>query len=414
MGDARCRHCGAAVEPTSARLYCGHCGARVADGVSDLQAYRTSPERFARVAIEPGYQAALQHAPALSVLREAGWPVLRLGAVLCGLGGLLWRGETTTDPKLLLVVAAVGLFWLWRAGRAAVFGVRRVAARTERVVAVVVVDQYCGHHHRDPVGTCGHLVTLREQGGRAREVFATGALMGEVAIGDVGVAFLRADRLVDYRWFDVMAPPLEPGEPPRPSRCGACGALPRFGPVREQCAFCGQALPSPDLGEFGARFRAAASSPVARAACARRVSGGVPSLWQPLGLCVVGAGLGWFGWQVRDFAVAAIAWSPWFLVVLAVPLGPLLVGGAWLWRRSAPHRAKRQHQLAVVVRKRAELVRTTQNDREVWRHFATVAAPSGARRELEVLPGLHARLERGQLGVAHLRGEWLADFTVLD
>jgi hypothetical protein len=49
-----------------------------------------------------------------------------------------------------------------------------------------------------------------------------------------------------------------------------------------------------------------------------------------------------------------------------------------------------------------------------WRHFATIASPSGARRELSVMPEVAGRLQHGQIGVAHLRGDWLAGFTRLE
>ena len=414
MAEIRCTSCGIGLEPSSERLYCGHCGARVAVGVLDLEAYRTGPERFDRVLLEPGYAAAWRHEPVLSARGEVGGPVASLLGGLVVLFALLALLASEGDLQAVLLLFGVGLVWLVMALRAVAVGLRRIRARTERVVAIVVADQYVAQgRRRDPVGVCGHRVTLLARDGTRREVFAPGSLMGGTSVGDIGIAFLRADRLVDYRWFDVMAPPLQPGEPPRPPGCRGCGAPQRFGPVSERCAFCDEPLPRPDLGEFGARFRAAAASPAAAGAANRRVRGGVPSLLPPL--AVLGAGLffGTIAYQLRELLVAAIAWSPVFALLLVPPLAPLAIGGMWLWQASAPHRAGRRDELVLVVRTRREAV-VRRGDRQVDRCFVTVAAPSGARRELQVLPARQAALRPGVIGVAHLRGDWLAGFTPLE
>ena len=414
MAETRCTSCGIGLEPSSERLYCGHCGARVAAGVADLEAYRTGPERFDRVLHEPGYPAAMRHEPVLSARGEVGGPAISLAGGLVILFAMLALLAAEGDLQAVLLLLGVGIVWLVMALRAVAVGLRRVRAPTERTVAIVVADRYVAQGRgRDPAGVCGHRVTLLERDGARRQVFAPGSLMGGVSVGDIGIAFLRADRLVDYRWFDVMAPPLAPGEPPRPPGCGRCGAAQRFGPVSERCAFCGEPLARPDLGEFGARFRLAAASPAAAAAVTHRPSGGVPSLLPPIAVLAAGLFFSYVAYQLRDLLVAAIAWSPVFALLLVPPLAPLAIGGAWLWQASAPHRAGRRSELALVVRTRREAV-VRRGERQVDRHFVTVAAPSGARRELEVLPARQAELRPGVIGVAHLRGDWLAGFTPLE
>jgi len=408
--DDRCPSCGATGEP--GRLFCGQCGARVAQGVVDLEAYRTGPERFDRVAVARGYPAAMRHAPALAVSLEAGWPLIRLAIGAALVAWLAAAALASRDLRTIAVVAVGGAVVLARLAQGLVVGVRRVRASTERLVAIVAEDRYVATGLKsDPVGTCEHRLTLRDRGGTLRAVFAPAALMGEVAIGDIGVAYLRRDRLVDFRWFDIMAPPLEPGEMPRAGGCDNCGGRQPFGPVSERCAFCSAPLARPDLGEFGARFRAAAASPAA--ASAAQVKGGLPPLWQPLAVLAGGLFFAWFAWQVRDLLAAGMRYSAWFAIALGVLFGPALVGAFWLWRRSAPYRAPRENQLAVLVRTRSQMVRK-HSENPSWRHFATIAAPSGARRELSVMPAVAAGLARGQIGVAHLRGDWLAGFTRLE
>jgi hypothetical protein len=411
-GDDRCPSCGATGEP--GRLYCGQCGARVAQGVADLEAYRSGPERFDRVAVAGGYAAAMRYAPELSVALEVGWPIVRLAAGAALVAWFAVAAVASGDLRTMAVVGVGGSILLARLAQGVVVGMRRSRAPTERLVAIVAEERYVATGFKsDPVGTCEHKLVLRDRDGEARAVFAPAAVMGEVAIGDIGVAFLRRDRLVDYRWFDIMAPPLEPGEMPRASGCDNCGARQPFGPVSDRCAFCGAALARPDLGEFGARFRAAAASPAAAAATSHQVRGGLPPLWQPLVLLAGGLFFAWFAWQARELLGAAVRYSAWFTIAIGVLLGPALVGAVWLWRRLAPHRAPRENQLAVVVRTRAQMVRKHTQD-PGWRHFATIAGPSGGRRELSVMPAVSGKLRRGQIGVAHLRGDWLAGFTPVE
>jgi len=356
----------------------------------------------------------MRHTPALSASLEAGWPVVRLAA---GAALVAWFGVAavaTGDLRTMAVVAVGGLVVLARLLQGVVVGMGRLRAPTERLVAIVGAETYVATGFKsDPVGTCEHKLVLRDRAGAPRAVFAPAALMGEVAIGDIGIAYLRRDRLVDYRWFDIMAPPLEPGEMPRAGGCDNCGGRQPFGPVSDRCAFCGAALARPDLGEFGARFRAAAASPAAAAARAVEVRGGLPSLWQPLALLAGGLFFAWFAWQVRELLGAAMRYSAWFAIAIGVLLGPSVVGAVWLWRRSAPYRAARENQLGVVVRTRSQMVRK-HSENPGWRHFATIASPSGARRELSVMPSVADGLARGQIGVAHLRGEWLSGFTRIE
>jgi hypothetical protein len=390
------------------------CGARVAAGVTDLEAYRSGPERFDRVAVATGYPAAMRHTPELAATREAAWPVVRLagGAVLAAL--IAASAISTRDPAVIGFVAVAAAIWLFTAVRGVVLGMRRVRAPTERKVVIVAEDRYVPKGFKaDPVGTCEHRLALRDRDGGTRRVFAPAAIMGDVAIGDIGVAYLRSDRLVDFHWFDIMAPPLDPGEMPRAGACDNCGARQPFGPVSDRCAYCGAPLARPDLGEFGARFRTAAASPAAGPACSRQVRGGLPALWPPLALLAGGLFYLWFAWQARELLAAALRLSPWFAIAVAALVGPAVVAPIWLWRRAAPYRAARENQLALVVRKRAQMIRK-RSENPTWRHFVTIAAPSGIRRELFAMPSIAGGIQPGRIGVAHLRGDWLAGFTPLE
>ena len=402
-----CGNCGAPVDDD--RQFCQQCGARAVQGVADLEQYRTAPERFDRVEVAPGYRATLEYVPPLPALRELRRPVTRVVFACAVFVAVLPQALSKHDLQTLAVAVSVGLAWIGYEIYQLVRVIRRLSTRTERTIAIVAKDVL---DRDDPAGVCDRRVELRARDGTHRRVFAPGVVMGQVSAGDIGVAYVRGDRLIDFRWFDVMAPPLDAGEMPRAASCDACGGPQRFGPITDRCAYCGAPLPKPDLGEFGARFLAASASPAAAEATRKRVPLGVPSVWEPLFVTAVGVFFVYVAYRARPLLEAAVARWRFGFVIPLLALAPLAIGLVGIWRRTAPYRAGLRHELAVIVRTRDELV-AQNSEKETWRHYATIAGPNGARRELDVLPALSRKLVRGQLGVAHLRGSWLASFTPL-
>ena len=408
MTTAACHRCGAPLR-APAPLYCPSCGARQALGVDDLDAYRANPERYELVARHPAYAAAMRWAPRLSAWTELGLPVALFLWFLLFSGAIFAIAARVDDlpvmfPIIAGLVVAAALVPL-------VTALLRFRAPLERVIAVIADDVVRPHRGGDPAGVANHRVTLRTADGRQRDALATGELMGVVVLADIGVAYLRGRRLVDFRAFDVMPPPRAPGEPARPPTCGECAAPYTFS-QRDRCAFCSAPLALPDLGEHGARFAKVLADPATRAALAQPMDGVVP----PYGLAVFLLALA----LLTAYGLWSLAFL-WFFLAEEAPLGLLalippvvFICAAVIYgrRRLTPHLAKRRVEVALVVRERKDSWMSV-NGRPIWEHHVTLAGPGGGRLERRALELVAHEVEPGQIGVACLRGDWLAGFTVL-
>jgi hypothetical protein len=399
-----CVRCGAP-RTAHAPLYCTFCGARQATGVADPEAYRTLPERYQLVTKQPGYDVAHALRPRLP-------PVAHVSSAIAMV--VLTTAFAYAFVAMSRVVKAGALFTWVGTGLGivcAVIGIVGVGAALRRVLSPTVVEvaviTILGPDPR--AGNDGYRIDLRGLHAVNRTGFASGELVGMVIDGDIGLAYTQADRLLDFRWFDVMPAPLPAGEPPRAPSCAACAAPMTFA-SKDVCLHCGAPLPEPDLGEHGATFAALAAAPAVRTALARRVRGGLPSLAGPLIVLGLGGALGWMLWNLR-YAVAFFydEVSP-YAVLALLPLALLLsIGAIWLSRRMAPRLSPPIAVLGLVLRQRRVMTHTV-NNRPVYRHHVTIAAANGSRRELRAMPEIAAAIRDCSVGVAHVRGAWLAGF----
>lgn len=118
------------------------------------------------------------------------------GSVPAGLGGFA--------QLVILFIGALGaLLAVWSIVRL----VRFVLSRLERLPALVVGKRQHvsrGMGTSEMTSTTYH-VTLELEGAGRREVETGGRLYGRLGPGDVGVAYLRAGHLLDYRRLDTSA-----------------------------------------------------------------------------------------------------------------------------------------------------------------------------------------------------------------
>lgn len=357
-------------------MYCRHCGARRAGAID--RDFDTSDERYRLVEQAPAYAGALRHHPRL------GWGDLSMAlgifcvTLLIGFLGVT-LGRTADDGTFAILFAIVS-------GFIAVVGlvvigvtIARMLAPTRRVIAVLVSDDEGGGQRQTQ-----RAARVRLRDGEERKVIADDGLLALLAVGDIGVAYLQRDRLVDFRWFDVTpatsapAPALDtPGGRHCAPSCVRCAAPVTFA-AGATCLYCGEVLPEPDLGEHEARLatiaRAATAEPAAAPYDPR------PSAFGPLVVLAVGVGglylavRGLMGWMI-----VAEDW-PWIWAVFAPFLPLTLVGAVWLWRRLGP-RPPPQRVPALVLRRRRVVVATV-NRRPVYGHRLTVLSGRGVRAEV--------------------------------
>ncbi len=234
-GEARCAHCGSAAS------------AAVAPPVGVAPAAGANAARFERVKATPAYEAALRHVPPSATGAIIGFVIV---AVMVMLGGLFFIGITLGAAEAIeRVIAtpatervsvdtsgdlqpddpaptdafhgvgratsiksfAAGMPTVMRAFLA-VFGagfflmgvflfrrMLRFARATPTPVLAAVLDKRTDVHRRSSRRSSEeYFVTFELPDGTRREVAVGGPLYGQVVAGDLGVAFWRADAVVDF------------------------------------------------------------------------------------------------------------------------------------------------------------------------------------------------------------------------
>ncbi|HUQ06763.1 MAG TPA: hypothetical protein VM261_29875 [Kofleriaceae bacterium] len=397
-GAIACATCGAD-QGNVPPLYCRSCGARRAGGADP--GFRTDAERYELVTKEPAYARAMKHAPRLGWGDVARHVVMLIVAAAIATGGLAFVSYAEAGTLFEVAFGGIGalvmLLGLYEIGVA----IARILAPTRRRVAVLLSDDV-KHPTQTPQAR------LRYGDGEEQTVVVDQRLMSLLVVGDIGVAYLQRDRLVDYRWFDVMPPEDAPGGGHVAPSCPGCAAPITFD-SREACSFCRAPLPEPNLGEHAAALHdargAAAKVPQTPARDPR------PSPVAPI--LVVGIA-GYATYATLRFQLAAITagerW-PWLWAVVGV-LGCLTLAGAvWLWRRVGP-RAAPIRALTHVLRRR-RWVYATVNRRPVYRHAVTLVAENGAREELRTTEVQWKALDPDETAVVWERDGTLVDAVVV-
>lgn len=197
----RCSHC-AAVVTDDRWVNCPYCGAVLAKPTIDPLRAVVAPARFDAVERSDAYV-------------DAKPPSTSGGAHVAGLGVrtvflVVWTcmaGVMTvlflpTGP-LAIVPALMGIFGVGLV----LFSVRETSrflnASPQRFVAVVRDERVHVSGGGESPSTTQHFVLLERRDGARREFACDAATAGAVAPGDIGVAFVRADRLLEFRRVDA-------------------------------------------------------------------------------------------------------------------------------------------------------------------------------------------------------------------
>jgi hypothetical protein len=194
----QCQRCGAPIT-TETHAFCTHCGAQVGDlpRVTPTE-YATHPERFARVAAHPDYPAAMAAVPPPQAASNA---FLGVGSMLIS---FVWFGMAPAmrERDAILLFVGLGLFFLLGGIFVLKIGASARNAPLERLVAVVIGER--SYVTSSEHSTTNHyMVTLQTPDGARREYKTTGELAAMVGGGDIGVAYLRADHLDEFRRFTL-------------------------------------------------------------------------------------------------------------------------------------------------------------------------------------------------------------------
>ncbi len=198
-----CANCGA-IAAAGAGRFCSHCGGVLADAPRiRADEYRTHPERFAAVRGHAGYPDAMLHDPGrgVSILEfiAPGFMIL-FGAVFF----TAWMAAGPDEMRIVGVLFMVAWFGtlgaiLWRTIAAARAPLAREVAVVVNTRTQLATHRHDGRRHT----TTSYYVTLQGEDGARGEYSVRAPLAGLVTTPDIGVAYVRGRRLLDFRRFDA-------------------------------------------------------------------------------------------------------------------------------------------------------------------------------------------------------------------
>jgi hypothetical protein len=167
----------------------------------------TDPSRFDRVEEHPDFPRMIERAPVLPAdanlgIAIAGPAMVSLfGAVCVAIAlNLFFDEDAPVLFVLLFLAAALAIIFagLSMASRA----LRFKNAPIQRCVAVIVKDRSEVVGGESSTST-SYFATLQLRGGSRVELPTYGSLAGRLVIGDIGIAFVKSQTLVDFTRFDI-------------------------------------------------------------------------------------------------------------------------------------------------------------------------------------------------------------------
>lgn len=199
----KCPNCGALVARAAAR-FCDYCGAKLPkqDAAQPQPRFGDLAERFARLEEDPSYPELMEATPSAgqgTFLSQIG--VGAVGLVLFIVVGLFMTGVAgavfapmALIPLAIVVVGVVAML------KGVMSGATRINAPLRRMPALVVGERtkITGGGDNSSAKT-SYYITLEFKSGDRAEFSTSDEVIGAVTEGDLGVAYTKADYLVDFR-----------------------------------------------------------------------------------------------------------------------------------------------------------------------------------------------------------------------
>lgn len=194
---SHCASCGAAFK-TEAERFCPYCGTQrpspeekvVATSVAErFEIAEHDPEVERLMALEPGLTAA--------TASDVGATMRPLVACIVLVVISIAFASNHAGILTLFPLAMAGIV-LFKTLKNAAGAVELRTATTERSIARVADERTEVRGANDRTHTT-YFVTLESKDGARREYRVDAAMAGRVAPNDLGVAYVRADRLLDFR-----------------------------------------------------------------------------------------------------------------------------------------------------------------------------------------------------------------------
>jgi hypothetical protein len=194
----KCSQCGAIPKDTGTK-FCGYCGSLLPQPIPVPGTPIEAPERFEAVLRHPDLPRLLQRVPLDSGAHSIGPGVMLLVTMVVISAAMLPQitsGDRDHLPAgILLLPGAVALFAVARIRNAW----QSRSAPLRRNVAVILDDRVKvsgGGQHSSAITT--YYLLLAERDGMRVEIETSEEIARRTAPGDIGVAYIRNGRLVDF------------------------------------------------------------------------------------------------------------------------------------------------------------------------------------------------------------------------
>ncbi|MDZ4772416.1 MAG: hypothetical protein SGI72_04700 [Planctomycetota bacterium] len=192
----KCPQCGA--RPRSSAKYCEFCGTQQPLApLADSPAVESHEQRFERLERDIAFTTSMQKRPSAAgpVANSAFAALFMAGFIV--LAGMMTFAFAPAGPLMLLplFILLVGVVLFLRTlGKGAQLATSELIAQP----AIIAGERTRVDGGSDGPGHTRYFVTLEARDGKRTEFNATGSLVGRVKEGDIGVAYIKADYLLDF------------------------------------------------------------------------------------------------------------------------------------------------------------------------------------------------------------------------
>lgn len=203
MADSptKCPQCGA--RPRGEGTSCEFCGTRLPPPpVETVVVAESAPRRFERLESHPQLEHLLRKQPSATGPIVSGVVGTMFALAFVVIAGVMVFLFQFTGPLVIvpIVVLCIGLFTLARTLRQST----RLASADLVAAPVLVADlrtQVSGGG--DGPAHTRYYVTIERRDGSRNELVSSPKLAGRIARGDMGVAYVKADTLIDFERVQV-------------------------------------------------------------------------------------------------------------------------------------------------------------------------------------------------------------------
>lgn len=197
-----CEHCQAQVTNIHA-YYCAFCGTAVPQADPPASVVQEDEARFAALDAAANLETLMGHTPGFilpgtlaSRVFGGVFLVVFVGFALTISGGILASGA----PKIMVLapITIVGLA-VFTMGRGASRGLKNLKAPLERRKAMIRDERVSMDGHSDRPTRTQHFTLLEYPDGSREEFRVDARTAGQMAPGDMGIAYIRGTALIDFK-----------------------------------------------------------------------------------------------------------------------------------------------------------------------------------------------------------------------